>query len=47
MPSGDDPPCRFDMVVVAASVGGIAALDQVLSQLPGDFPLPIVVVQQP
>ena len=37
--------CRFDIVVMAASVGGIAALDAVLSHLPGDFPLPIVIVQ--
>jgi two-component system chemotaxis response regulator CheB len=45
MPPGGDPPRPFDVVVMAASVGGITALDQVLSQLPGDFPLPIVIVQ--
>ena len=33
------------MVVVAASAGGIASLSTVLSQLPTDFPVPIVVVQ--
>ncbi len=35
----------FDIVVMAASVGGIAALDEVLSGLPADFPVPIVIVQ--
>ena len=36
---------RFDIVVMAASVGGIAAFIEILSHLPADFPLPIVVVQ--
>lgn len=35
----------FDVVVMAASAGGIAALSKVLSELPGGFPVPIVVVQ--
>lgn len=33
------------IVAIAASTGGPRALQYVLSQLPGDFPLPIVVVQ--
>lgn len=33
------------MVAMAASAGGIAALSAVLSELPADFPVPIVVVQ--
>jgi two-component system, chemotaxis family, protein-glutamate methylesterase/glutaminase len=37
--------CGFDLVVVAASAGGLAALTTVLGSLPADFPLPVVVVQ--
>ena len=36
---------RFDLVVVAASAGGLAALVGVLTTLPRDFPLPIAIVQ--
>jgi two-component system, chemotaxis family, protein-glutamate methylesterase/glutaminase len=36
---------RFDLVVMAASIGGIAAYAEILSHLPRDFPLPIVIVQ--
>lgn len=35
----------FDVVVVAASAGGIPAIQYILSCLPADFPIPIVVVQ--
>jgi two-component system chemotaxis response regulator CheB len=35
----------FDVVALAASAGGLTALSQVLSGLPGDFPAAIVVVQ--
>ena len=35
---------RYEAVVVGASAGGLAALSQVLSALPGDFPLPVAVV---
>ncbi|MEO1133136.1 MAG: chemotaxis protein CheB [Cyanobacteria bacterium J06639_1] len=35
----------FDIVAIATSAGGLNALSQVLSQLPADFPVPIVVVQ--
>ena len=38
-------PPRFDLVVIAASAGGLAALVGVLAALPRDFPLPIAVVQ--
>jgi two-component system chemotaxis response regulator CheB len=38
-------PPPFDLVVVAASAGGLAALAGVLSALPGNFPVPIAVVQ--
>ena len=34
----------FDVVVMAASLGGRAVLEQVLAPLPEDFPAPIVVV---
>ena len=37
--------CSFDLVVVAASAGGLAALSTVLGSLPADFPVPVVVVQ--
>lgn len=35
----------FEIVGLAASAGGLHALNQVLSALPAEFPLPIVVVQ--
>jgi two-component system chemotaxis response regulator CheB len=35
----------FDIVACAASAGGLGALSQVLSQLPGDFPASVVIVQ--
>jgi two-component system, chemotaxis family, protein-glutamate methylesterase/glutaminase len=37
--------CGFDLVVVAASAGGLAALSTVLGSLPADFEVPVVVVQ--
>lgn len=36
---------RYAIVVIAASAGGVQALQKVLSALPRDFPLPIAVVQ--
>ena len=36
---------RPRLVAIAASTGGPAALARILSELPGDFPLPILVVQ--
>ncbi len=38
-------PRAFDLVVIAASAGGIRALQTLLSKLPPDFPVPICVVQ--
>ena len=35
----------YDLVVIGASWGGLQALGQVLSDLPGDFELPIVIAQ--
>jgi two-component system, chemotaxis family, protein-glutamate methylesterase/glutaminase len=35
----------FDVVAMAASAGGLAALSKVLSGLPGDFPVATVIVQ--
>ena len=35
----------FDLVVIAASAGGIQALGRVLSEVPADYPVPIAVVQ--
>ena len=35
----------FDLVVIAASTGGVHALSQLLGDLPADFPVPIAVVQ--
>jgi two-component system chemotaxis response regulator CheB len=35
----------FDVVAIAASAGGISALQTVLAELPEDFPVPILVVQ--
>lgn len=39
------PPPGLRLVAVAASTGGPAALQQILSELPRDFPVPIVAVQ--
>lgn len=39
------PPSRVRLVAIAASTGGPAALQRILSSLPGDFPVPILVVQ--
>lgn len=36
---------RFELVVVAASAGGVQALTKLVSDLPADFPLAMVVVQ--
>jgi two-component system chemotaxis response regulator CheB len=43
--SGAAKRAAFDVVALAASAGGLAALSQVLSGLPKDFPAAIVVVQ--
>ncbi len=48
--SDQTPPIRFpgtafDLVVLAASAGGLQAIDHVLSSLPADFPAAIAVVQ--
>ena len=42
-PSSDPP--AYDIVLLAASAGGLAAISTVLGALPGDFPAPVVVVQ--
>ncbi len=34
------------VIAIAASTGGPAALNRIFSELPGDFPVPILVVQQ-
>lgn len=39
------PESPFDLVVIAASAGGVVAIKNVLRDLPPDFPTPIVVVQ--
>ncbi|WP_207956146.1 chemotaxis protein CheB [Rubrobacter marinus] len=36
---------RFGVVALTASLGGLAALTRVLSALPADFPVPVVVVR--
>ena len=41
---GKDPYAAFDIVVIAASAGGIQALVPLLESLPSDFSTPIVVV---
>src|SRR5437868_8502546 len=35
---------RFEAVAIAASYGGIEAFKTILSRLPGDFPLPIILL---
>ncbi len=39
------PNAAFDVVALAASAGGLTALRQIISTLPGDFPAAIVIVQ--
>jgi len=36
---------RFEILAVASSAGGVSALRDLLTALPGDFPVPMVVVQ--
>jgi two-component system chemotaxis response regulator CheB len=36
---------QFEIVVVGTSTGGLKALQTLLSDLPADFPLPVVIVQ--
>jgi two-component system chemotaxis response regulator CheB len=43
-PARSNPAIPFGLVAVAASAGGLKALSQVLSALPGDFPAALVVV---
>jgi two-component system chemotaxis response regulator CheB len=44
-PHRNDPYAAFDIVVIAASAGGIPALIPFLENLPRSFPIPIIVVQ--
>jgi two-component system chemotaxis response regulator CheB len=39
------PPSRPQIVAIGASTGGPEALQKILTRLPGDFPIPILVVQ--
>lgn len=39
------PPKRIDLVAIGSSTGGPEALSKVLPLLPGNFPLPILIVQ--
>ncbi len=43
--ASQNPPTRIDLVAIASSTGGPNALGELMPQLPGDFPVPIVVVQ--
>jgi two-component system, chemotaxis family, protein-glutamate methylesterase/glutaminase len=40
-----DGASAYDVVGIAASLGGVKALSRILADLPADFPLPILVVQ--
>lgn len=47
-PAPPPPPGRWAparVIAIAASTGGPAALERILKDLPGDFPIPILVVQ--
>src|SRR5262249_51644587 len=44
-PAGRSAPTSRSIVAIAASTGGPAAIQQILSHLPGQFPLPILLVQ--
>jgi two-component system chemotaxis response regulator CheB len=39
------PKAAYDIVALAASLGGLKAISQLLSVLPSDFPAAIAVVQ--
>jgi two-component system chemotaxis response regulator CheB len=41
----DDPDVPYAIIAMAASAGGLMALTEVLAALPGDLPVPVVVVQ--
>jgi two-component system chemotaxis response regulator CheB len=43
--SAGNRPGRFDLVVVVASLGGLASSARLLAGLPGDFPVPVVLLQ--
>lgn len=43
--TGPGAPQRFDVVAVAASLGGLGAVSVLLEGLPADFPAPLVVMQ--
>jgi two-component system chemotaxis response regulator CheB len=43
--AGPRPPAPYDLVAIAASLGGLHALQIILAGLPEDFPIPIAVVQ--
>jgi two-component system chemotaxis response regulator CheB len=44
-PSGDDPPGTFEVLLIGASTGGPPAIEQVLQDLGGECPVPVLVVQ--
>jgi two-component system chemotaxis response regulator CheB len=44
-PPAEIVPRRINAVVIAASTGGPKALSQLCAALPGDFPVPVIVVQ--
>jgi two-component system, chemotaxis family, protein-glutamate methylesterase/glutaminase len=41
---GESPPAHFDLIVLAASAGGLQALTAIVSGLPAEFPVPLAVV---
>ncbi len=45
LPMSLQPRVNAKMVVIGASAGGPAALAEILTHLPADFPLPIIIVQ--
>jgi len=45
VPSADCRQSEFEIIVIGASTGGPQALQHILSQLPADFPIPVICVQ--
>jgi two-component system, chemotaxis family, protein-glutamate methylesterase/glutaminase len=41
----EQPDRAYDVVAIASSAGGINALSRLLAELPGDFPVPVLIVQ--
>ncbi len=44
-PSTNESAAPYDIVAIVCSAGGLGALSEIMGHLPGDFPIPVLVVQ--